>query len=513
MLSEWALVRAALEEEDDAVRLVLADWCEECGTTPGLRARAEFVRIQVELAHWVPDPDRRLALQAREQQILAVHATEWLGGRSAPWRGWSFERGGARVRMPARRFVSRSFAHQGRDLLRRAWVHTIRLERPESQLSSVAKSPLLEEVIGLDLSRARVSDGALRGLLSSTFLGRLRSLDLSNNLVTDEGLADLQGASSRLASLVRLDLRNNQFTEAGLEGLLASPLARQLRVLEVQGNGLTSACMRLFEEWRGSRPPSPPGDLPVRVHNSLGMAFNRIPPGTFWMGSPEEEAGRYDNEGPRHRVTLTRAFYLGVYPITQQQYQELMGPPHPDEVQPGSARSDHPISDITWEEAEEICQRLSELPAEQVAGRRYRLPTEAEWEYACRAGTMTPFYFGETLSAEEANFRSDEPYGRVRSTPSIGGTTRVGCYPGNAFGLYDLHGNVQEWCRDWFGPYSAEDQIDPTGPEGGEMCLLRGGSWLVNGVRCRSARRNHYYPHSHNPNYGLRMVLELSPLR
>jgi uncharacterized protein (TIGR02996 family) len=513
MSGEWALVRAALEEEDDAVRLVLADWCEECGPTPGLRARAEFVRLQVELARWVPDLDRRLALQAREQQILAAHATEWLGGRDAPWRSWHFERGGAWVRMLARRFVSRSFAHQGRELLRRAWVHTIRLERPESQLSSVAKSPLLEELIGLDLSKVRLSDESLRKLLSSPFLGRLRCLDLSNNLLTAECVADLTEASSRLASLVRLDLRNNQINEDGLESLLASPLARQLRLLEVQGNGLTSAGMGLFAEWQRPRLSTHPGDQPVRVHNSLGMAFNRIPPGIFWMGSPEEEPGRYDNEGPRHRVTLTRPFYLGVFPMTHQQFHELMALPRSDQTWSGSSRSDHPICDITWEEAQEVCQRLSALAPEQAAGRRYRLPTEAEWEYACRAGTLTPFYFGAMLSAEEANFNSAEPYGPVRPTPPVGGTTRVGSYPANPFGLYDLHGNVQEWCQDWFGPYTPEDQTDPTGLEQGETCLLRGGSWLVNGIRCRSARRNHYYPDSHHPNYGLRVVLELSPAR
>jgi uncharacterized protein (TIGR02996 family) len=512
MSSEWALVRAALEEEDDAVRLVLADWCEECGSTPGLRARAEFVRIQVELARWVPDLERRLALQTDEQQILAAHATEWLGGRDAPWRGWRFERGGARVRMPARRFVGRSFTHRGRDLLRRAWVHTIRLERPESHLSSVAQSPLLEELIGLDLSRARLTDDSLRGLLASPFLGPLRSLDLSNNLLTDRSLEELQ--SARLPSLLCLDLRNNSFTETGIRGLLASPLGLQLRDLEVQGNGLTSAALLVVEVWRQSRGLGRPGGLPARIHNSLGMAFQWIPPGTFWMGSPEEEPGRYENEGPRHRVTLTRPFYLGVYPMTPQQHLELMGPPPTGEVQLGPARADHPICDLIWEEAQEVCLQLSELPAEQAAGRRYRLPTEAEWEYACRAGTCTPFYFGETLSVEEANFKSTEPYGPVPPTAGVGGTTRVGSYPPNAFGLYDLHGNVQEWCRDLFGPYPAEDQIDPIGPEQGDQCVLRGGSWLVGGALCRSARRNNFFPDSyHHANYGLRVVLELTPSR
>jgi formylglycine-generating enzyme required for sulfatase activity len=242
------------------------------------------------------------------------------------------------------------------------------------------------------------------------------------------------------------------------------------------------------------------------------MAFNWIPPGTFWMGSPEEEPGRYENEEPRHRVTLTRPFYFGVYPMTLQQHQELLGVLGPDEALLGS-RADHPICDISWEAAQEVCLWLSQLPAEQAAGRHYRLPTEAEWEYACRAGTSTPFSFGATLSAEEANFNSVEPYGRVQPTPAVGTTTRVGSYPPNAFGLYDLHGNVQEWCRDWYGPYPAEDQTDPTGPEQGDQCVLRGGSWLVDGTRCRSARRNHFDPDSHNTNYGLRVVLELTPSR
>lgn len=150
-----------------------------------------------------------------------------------------------------------------------------------------------------------------------------------------------------------------------------------------------------------------------------------------------------------------------------------------------------------WEDAAEFCRRLSNLPEERKAGRHYDLPTEAEWEYACRAETTTAFHYGKSLSSAQANFRGDEPYGGGDRGPNLGRTTKVGSYQPNAFGLYDMHGNVWEWCKDWYKEdYYRESPLrDPHGPakadkrvEGGTH-VERGGSWFDAAKTCRSALR------------------------
>ncbi len=174
-----------------------------------------------------------------------------------------------------------------------------------------------------------------------------------------------------------------------------------------------------------------------QIVNSIGMKLALIPAGTFLMGSPDSELGRCPDEGPQHEVTISRPFYLSIHPVTQREYQTVMG------VNPACFMANlfkrnpgHPVEQVSWDEAVDFCQRLSSLAAEKHAGRVYRLPTEAEWEYACRAGTTTPFHFGTSLFSIQANI----DYNRNR-------TTKVGSYPPNAWGLYDMHGNVWEWCR------------------------------------------------------------------
>src|SRR5262249_4326336 len=148
--------------------------------------------------------------------------------------------------------------------------------------------------------------------------------------------------------------------------------------------------------------------------------------------------------------------------------------------------ADHPVERVTWEEAVEFCRRLSHLPEEKAAGRAYRLPTEAEWEYACRAGTATPFAQGLSLSGAQANFDGGFPYGGGERGRSLQKTTRVGSYPANNFGVHDLHGNVWEWCADWLDSlyYAASPKRDPQGPAAGQLRVLRGGSWRNHAVTC-----------------------------
>jgi formylglycine-generating enzyme required for sulfatase activity len=236
---------------------------------------------------------------------------------------------------------------------------------------------------------------------------------------------------------------------------------------------------------------------PVAFTNSIGMSFCLIPPGEFMMGSPESERGRSYSEGPQHRVRITRPFYLGVYEVTQAEYERVMGT-NPsvfararDEAMSGYDTGHFPVDRVSWYDAVEFCRRLSAMPEEQAAGRVYRLPTEAQWEYACRAGTTPPFYFGSVLDGHQANCNGHSPYGTTKKGSFLSRPTAVGSYSPNAFGLYDMHGNVQEWVSDWFAQdyYSQSPCQDPPGPASGSLRVLRGGNWGTAAVTCRSASR------------------------
>jgi uncharacterized protein (TIGR02996 family) len=202
--------------------------------------------------------------------------------------------------------------------------------------------------------------------------------------------------------------------------------------------------------------------------NTVGMVLTLIPPGTFLMGSPRSEPERQSGE-TWHRVTLTRAFWVGIHPVTQQQWRAVTG------TNPSRFEGDtRPVESVSWDDCQDFCRRLS-----RSEGRPYRLPTEAEWEYACRAGTTTPYYFGQTISRRQANCNGNGAY--------RGHTTATGTFLPNRWGLTDLHGNLWEWCQDWFGKYPRGAVTDPRGPETGEVRVLRGGSWGSYPSWCRSA--------------------------
>jgi uncharacterized protein (TIGR02996 family) len=241
--------------------------------------------------------------------------------------------------------------------------------------------------------------------------------------------------------------------------------------------------------------------VPV-LTNSIGMEFVLIRPGHFWMGSPVSEDSHHADEGPRHRVRITRPFYLGRYQVTQEQYEQVLGL-RPSKFRSGGDESEmvagldtrrFPVESVSWMEAVAFCAALSDRPAERAAGRQYRLPTEAEWEYACRAGTAwsAPFHFGYSLSSRQANFDGSRPYGlRTARGPNLRRPCVVGSYPPNAFGLYDMHGNVWEWCADWYDEhyYRHSPEFDPPGPAEGESRVLRGGSFFFIGSSCGAAIR------------------------
>jgi formylglycine-generating enzyme required for sulfatase activity len=225
------------------------------------------------------------------------------------------------------------------------------------------------------------------------------------------------------------------------------------------------------------------------LNTAISLDMVLIPAGNFLMGSPKDELDRFDSESPQHLVTVP-SFCLGKYPVTQTQYQAVMGT-NPSRFKGG----DRPVERVSWEEAVAFCERLSQL-----AGREYRLPSEAEWEYACRARTTTPFHFGETITTDLANYDgTDDPDGKWSGSYGRGSkgnyrkeTTPVGTFPPNAFGLYDMHGNVWEWCLDhWHDNYEGAptDGSAWLSEDKSLNRLLRGGSWDYSPRNCRSAVR------------------------
>jgi uncharacterized protein (TIGR02996 family) len=264
----------------------------------------------------------------------------------------------------------------------------------------------------------------------------------------------------------------------------------------------------------GGVPPVSPS-----LVNGVGMRFALVPAGTFLMGSPPAEQGRRQDEGPQHAVTISRPFWLGACPVTQAEYQRVAGanPSHFSPKGRGKAKvrkqdtARLPVECVSWEEAVAFCEALSGLPGERAAGRAYRLPIEAEWEYACRAGATdgAPFHVGWSLSSAQANFHGGYPYGGAEKGPYLGRPCAVGSYPPNAWGLYDLHGQVWEWCEDWYGPYHDEAQADPSGPPSGDFRVLRGGSWDVLAVFCRAAYRYYLGPAYRYYRIGFRVCVRL----
>jgi formylglycine-generating enzyme required for sulfatase activity len=254
----------------------------------------------------------------------------------------------------------------------------------------------------------------------------------------------------------------------------------------------------------------------------------QIPAGGFLMGSPPEEPDRQGDEGPQHEVEL-ESFFISQTPITQAQWREVAGwepvegerwgrelKPNPSRFQSGdgerqarllagqTSTDQRPVERVSWHDAMEFCSRLS-----QRTGRHYTLPSEAQWEYACRAGTSTPFHFGETITTEIANYHGNFTYANGPKGEYRQQTTPVGMFPANAWGLQDMHGNVREWCLDqWHKSYEGAPRDgsawlevkEGNDTDGDNRRLLRGGSWDFLPRYCRSACRSLYQPD--NASYG-----------
>jgi formylglycine-generating enzyme required for sulfatase activity/uncharacterized caspase-like protein len=301
-----------------------------------------------------------------------------------------------------------------------------------------------------------------------------------------------------------------------------------------------------------------PGDS---VKNSLGMPLVLLPRSTYIKGSPKSEYKRREDEAFRS-VILQRRVLMGIHEVTQAEYQAVMGS-NPSHYSPegsgaheiGELRTGRfPVEQVSWKDAVQFCEKLSALPSEVSASRVYRLPTESEWEYACRAGGMEAFSTGQVIDGSQANIRSDEPYWYATRSPSIGRTQTVERFPSNLFGLCDMHGNVAEWCQDYYdqrpsglysiptgksiveddpvaileqlhellntpvsAQFSAQDKFsmweaarDPQGPRSGMQRVIRGGSFLSDVAQCRSAARKSQAPGYTHKALGFRVVCEQS---
>jgi formylglycine-generating enzyme required for sulfatase activity len=307
------------------------------------------------------------------------------------------------------------------------------------------------------------------------------------------GVTDLGTPTDRKVIVAELEQQTPPPLKATLAAVAELPATPIARVLEVQSA------------------------LPQEITNSIGMKFRLIPAGTFRLGPPDNAADRSADEGPVHEVTITQPFYLGIHQVTQEQFEKVMGknPSYfsstgggKDKVRGLDTRS-FPVEQVSWHDAQTFLELLSALPQEKEKGREYRLPSEVEWEYSCRGGASSrAFHFGNSLSSRQANFDGRYPYGEADKGQYLERTCQVGSYPANGFGLFDLHGNVSEWCQDWSdeGHSAASQREDSPGPSAG-VRGIRGGGWNDGGDCCGTYSRSGIAPSNRGYDLGFRVAL------
>jgi formylglycine-generating enzyme required for sulfatase activity len=309
-----------------------------------------------------------------------------------------------------------------------------------------------------------------------------------------------------------------QSVAPGADGWQLTFSTQPNRVYQVEHASTLSSWQVLEDNLQGDGQPktvTDPVQASQRFYRVTITSFSELPPeipgmvwiepGTFLMGSPANEMDRFSDEGPQTEVTLTRGFWMGRYPVTQREYLALMG------VNPASftGELERPVERVSWHDATEYCAKLTaqERAAERLPhGYEYRLPTEAQWEYACRAGTTTRFSYGDDLSYTQLG-----QYAWYWSN-SGSKTHPVGQKSPNAWGLYDMHGNVWEWCADWYGSYPGGSVTDPKGASSGSLRVFRGGSWSLIGQYCRSGFRNGDFPEYRGSLVGFRPALVYGPV-
>jgi len=354
-------------------------------------------------------------------------------------------------------------------------------------------------------------DAAARTALIMAYLGELDDPNEAAKLLTadvDEGLRtyvplaagkveDLKEAACiQLAEwLVSVSEKSVPADKGALLGRAKACCKRYLEVHTAEDVGRLKGKMLLekVEKAIEKAGPKTPKNLTLDLGKGVTMKLVLIPAGKFLMGSLPTEKDRREDEGPQREVTISRPFYMGVYEVTQEQYEQIKG------KNPSSIKgAKNPVDTVFWDEAVDFCKELS-----RKTGKRVSLPTEAQWEYACRAGSKTRFCFGD----------ADSGLGGYAwySSNSASKTRPVGGKKPNAFGLFDMHGNVWEWCSDWYdsGYYANVRNVDPAGPDSGAARILRGGCWGGNPQLCRSASRFRHSPDGRGYDFGFRVAVEV----
>jgi len=235
------------------------------------------------------------------------------------------------------------------------------------------------------------------------------------------------------------------------------------------------------------------------IYKDVRQAFRWCEPGTFMMGSPEDEPERESRgtDEMQHEVTLTKGFWIADTPVTQALWEVVMG------KNPSRFKGiERPVEKVSWEDAKAFIDQMNDMKPEL----KLRLPTEAQWEYACRAESTSPFCWGDQIDSELANFNGDILYNNGQESENREQTVEVKWLPCNDWGLYQMHGNVWEWCQDWFANYPVTPVVDPQGSESGVNRVLRGGSWTGSGRSCRSAYRTLLGPSDRDDNIGFRLA-------
>jgi formylglycine-generating enzyme required for sulfatase activity len=311
---------------------------------------------------------------------------------------------------------------------------------------------------------------------------------------------------------------NGEYLAAGAQGLTLEDFFHQVRVKTkadaLRFRGGVEQVPDVLREYKGEWVIAKPKAVKV-ITNGLGMKLAYVPAGTSLMGSPASEDGHCEREDPRHEVEIGRGFYMGIYAVTQEEYRAVVGA-SPSWFSASGKGKDNvaaldtrrlPVEMVSWEDAKVFCQKLSARE-----GKHYRLPTEAEWEYACRGGSDEYYVFhsGNPLSSKEANFDGNYPYTGASKGPYLARTTSVGSYAPNRFGLYDMHGNVWQWCQDWYDEsyYVRSPRLDPVNTTEGftRLVVMRGGSWSDDAWHCRSAARHGYQKNYRSREIGFRVV-------
>ena len=242
------------------------------------------------------------------------------------------------------------------------------------------------------------------------------------------------------------------------------------------------------------------GNRMVLTIKDVEYPFCWCPAETFTMGSPDSEFWRIGNE-KQHSVTFTKGYWMLETEVTQQMWEGVTG-----KNRSRFKGAKLPVERVSWEDCQKYISQLNDMGIAP-RGMKFSLPTDAQWEYACRAGTTTPYHFGSALNGDNANCNGTMPYGTEKSGMYLKKTVEAGSYPANAWGLYDMHGNVWEWCSDWYGADCSSSETDPTGPTTGSFRVIRGGGLYSNSSDCRSAIRICYAPPNRGSNIGFRLAL------